>query len=97
MKNVIPAPDGRTCACFWPIALMALSLLTVLGSNLIDAWQARRTGERLHARNVELLGQATAVESRLQALLTDLVQLGQTDPAAALVVTKYGIRFESPR
>jgi hypothetical protein len=40
--------------------------------------------------------QSAQTETKLQAMLTDLIELGSEDPAAAVIVKRYGIKQNAP-
>jgi hypothetical protein len=88
-------PTECRCSCFLPFTLLALALLLVLGWNAREAYAVRTSGQQVLQRNVALLEQAAATEGKLRAMLTDLVELAKTDPAAQAIVAKYDIRFNA--
>jgi len=76
--------------------LLALSLLLVLGWNVLQAWRQHQIGIRLIEQQAGVMKQAEATERRLQALLTELVTLSKTDAQAKALVDKYQIRYNQP-
>jgi hypothetical protein len=91
-----PETNEPTFTPFWPLCLLALSLLIFLG------WQttlsARQYMATVRALDQQALveGQAAEAERRLQSLMLDLVLLAKTDADARLIATRYQIRYNPP-
>lgn len=78
---------------FWPLCLMALSLVVFLGWQVTTAAQQYIGLVRLADQQTFQTGQAMQVEKKLQAMMMDLLDLSKTDAEARSIVAKYGIKF----
>lgn len=78
---------------FWPLGLLALSMVLFLGWQVATAAQQYTALLRLADQQNVLAGQATQAESNLKALMMDLLKLSKTDADARSIVSKYGIKF----
>src|SRR4029077_10123306 len=76
---------------FLPLMLLALSLLTILGWELVIGNQARRNGENLHEQQTKMVEQSKKIQVGLEKLARDLIALSQTDTDAKAIVAKYNI------
>jgi hypothetical protein len=92
-----PSPQNRLrSSSFFPFALIAISLIAVLGWQLWTGNQARLNGQRLREQQVRLVEESKKMQHGLELLARDLVTLSQTDEDARALVTKYRISFASP-
>jgi len=78
---------------FWPLCLMAVSLAIFLGWQVTTAARQYIALLRLADQQTLLTGQAAEAESRLQAMMMDLLKVSKTDADARAIVNKYGIKF----
>ena len=78
---------------FWPLFLLALSLVLFLGWQVMGAMRQRSTLLRMQGQQEILAAQAAEAENRLQPLLMDLVNLARTDADAKAIVAKYRINI----
>ena len=86
-------------ATFTPFAPL---LLVLIGLLVLLTWNLR--GIVIQAANLETAKfqvwqatlQSAQTETKLQAMLTDLIELGSEDPAAAAIVKRYGIKQNAP-
>ena len=78
---------------FWPLFLMALSLAAFLGWQVLNAVRQYLDLVRLADQQTLLTGQAAQAETKLQAMMMDLLELSKTDAEAKTIVTKYNIKF----
>jgi len=78
---------------FWPLCLMAVSLATFLGWQVTISVQQYIGLVRLADQQTVLTQQAVQAESKLQAMMMDLLQLSKTDADARAIVGKYNIKF----
>jgi hypothetical protein len=78
---------------FWPLCLMAVSLAAFLGWQVMTAARQYIAALRLADQQTLLAGQAAQAESKLQAMMMDLLELAKTDADAQAIVGKYGIKF----
>ena len=73
-------------------------LLTLIGLLVLLTWNLR--GIVIQTSNLQTAKfqvwqatiQSAQTETKLQAMLTDLIELGSEDPAAAVIVKRYGIK-----
>jgi hypothetical protein len=80
---------------FWPLLLMACSLILILSWEIRVGIFARGNAEQLREQQVRVVDQAKRVQSSLEKLVHGLVDLAKTDDAAKRIVTKYGIKIGS--
>jgi hypothetical protein len=78
---------------FWPLCLMALSLAIFLGWQVSNAVRQYLSLMRLGDQQTLLTGQAQQTETKLQAMMMDLLELSKTDAEARTIVNKYKIKF----
>jgi|APCry1669188910_1035180.scaffolds.fasta_scaffold08753_3 hypothetical protein len=80
---------------FWPLGLMAISLVVFLGWQVVAAAQQYISLVRLSDQQAVLTSQATQAETKLQTMMMDLLKLSLSNPEAKAIVNKYGIKFNS--
>ena len=78
---------------FWPLCLMALSLAAFLGWQVMAAARQYIALVRLADQQTSMASQAVQAESKLQAMMMDLLEIAKTDADARAIVGKYGIKF----
>jgi len=78
---------------FWPICMIAVSMAVFLSWQVISGARQYINLLRLADQQNALSGQAVQAESKLQAMMMDLLNLSKTDTDARTVVTKYGIKY----
>lgn len=78
---------------FWPLCMLTLSLAVFLGWQVMAAARQHIAALRLADQQTFLTGQAAQAESKLQAMMMDLLELSKSDPDARAIVSKYGIKF----
>ena len=81
---------------FWPIALIAASLIIILGQNLLTVREQKSALKQLVDQQAPVLDQSRQVQARFQKMMMDLLQLAQSDAEAKTIVTKYGIAVTPP-
>ena len=91
-ENVAPCFSS-----FLPLCLLALSLIIILGWQMSMGIQQYMATIRLADQQAVMANQASQTESKLQAMMTDLLQLSKTDPEAKAIVTKYRIKLNSDK
>ncbi len=92
----VPPAYAPTYHGFWPVLLLGLSLLFILGWEIqinVYARQAAQQSLEQQARPVE---QAEKVQSGLEKLVRGLVDLARTDDEAKKLVDKFGIKLNNP-
>jgi hypothetical protein len=82
---------------FWPLCLMALSLMIVLGWQLIVGVQQYLGSLRMVDQQAVIANQAAQTESKLQSMMTDLLLLAKTDTEAQAIVAKYRITLNADK
>jgi hypothetical protein len=82
---------------FWPLCLMALSLVFILGWQLVAGIQQYRGSLQMVDQQAVLAKQAAQTESKLQSMMTDLLLLAKTDTEAQTIVTKYRIKMNADK
>ena len=81
---------------FWSIALIAISLICILGQNLLTVREQKATLTQMVEQQKPTLEQSRQVQIRFQKMMVDLLQLAQTDKEAQALVAKYGIAITPP-
>jgi len=81
---------------FLPIALVALSLICILGQNFLGMHDQQKALQQLKDQQTPTVEQSRQVQMRFQKMMMDLLQLAQTDNEAKQIVTKYGIAVQPP-
>ena len=82
---------------FWPLCLMSASLAVFLGWQVALSVKQYMASTRLATQQDLLEVQAAQTESKLQALVMDLLTLAKTDEDARVIVNKYGIKYNEPQ
>jgi hypothetical protein len=82
---------------FWPVLLPSLSLLLVLGAEVMAGFEQRAGLQRQSESLMKEIRQARETEKRLEALAGALVDLSATDPDAKTIVDKYKISRTAPK
>ena len=91
-----PSTD-KVYSPFWPLALLAISLIVVFGWNAYQASDQRSTLTRMLYQQEVLVVQGRQAEEKFKAMLDELVTLSRTDPEAAAIVKKYNIQINQPQ
>lgn len=89
--------SNTTFSPFWPLCLMALSLVIFLGWQVNAGLQQYRAALRMVDQQAVLANQAAQTESKLQAMMTDLLLLAKTDAEAQAIVVKYSIKMNTDK
>jgi len=102
MNNAQPTP--RSYGPFWPLLLVAASLIALLALQLVIAVQiaAQQSAGvvRLREQQAALVpqaAQAAQVEEKLKSMMIDLLHLAQTDDDAQRIVKTHGITYTPPQ
>ena len=90
-----PEENTNLFTPFWPLCLMALSLACFMGWQVTAAARQYIGLVRLADQQTLQTGQAAQAESKLQAMMMDLLELAKTDADARAIVSKYGIKFNA--
>ena len=94
IKKTETTPSAGPTA-FWPLALVALSLATILFWQLRIAYQVRDRETLLRDQQVKVVDQSRRVQGQLQKFAKDLIDVSKTDAEAKAIVDKYGISVNS--
>jgi hypothetical protein len=81
---------------FVPLLLIALSLILILTWELVTGSQARANGRQLREQQSKLVDQSKQIQTGLEKLARDLINVAGTDPDAKAIVTKYQINISNP-
>jgi hypothetical protein len=80
---------------FWPVFLIGLSLLLVFAWEIWVGVATRHAAQQLQEQQVRMVDQAKQVQSGLEKLVRELVELSKTDDAAKKLVTKFGVKVNN--
>lgn len=87
-------PTSTCCGNpFLPIVLIAVSLIVVLGQNLLSVREQKSTLNQVVEQQKPAIEQSRQVQVHFKKMMMDLLQLAQTDAEAKAIATKYGITF----
>src|SRR5436309_2557282 len=81
---------------FTPLVLIALSFIIILAWELYVGTQARTNGLQLRDQQSKLVDQSKQIQTGLEKIARDLVNVAATDPDAKALVTKYNINISNP-
>jgi hypothetical protein len=85
-------PEGAPVwSSFWPLSLLALTLLFLLSWQCATNWKQKAALQVQRVQREELVRQSRAVQSSLQKLMEDLLDLSRTDLEAKALVDKYKV------
>lgn len=85
-----------TFSAFPAIMLIAASVAILLAWNLYQISVARSNAIRISAQQEMQLAQAQQTEEKLRLMMTDLVELSESDNDALTIVKRYNITFNNP-
>jgi cell division protein FtsB len=90
--------QNSSCNSFWPISLLALSLICILVWQLVLGVQAKQNLQTQVAapQRKQALEQAKKVQTDLEKLVNDLLELAPSDKDAQTIVDKYQIKKNDP-
>jgi len=94
--NMSESPS-TTFTPFWPLCLMASSLVILLGWQLNVGVQQYIASQRMAEQQAVLANQAAQTESKLQSMMSDLLLLAKTDSEAQSIITKYNIKLNADK
>jgi hypothetical protein len=81
---------------FVGLTLVCLSVITVLGWDLIVARQLHSNGTQLREQQTKMVEQSRVAQTGLEKLARDLIDVSHTDDDAKAIVTKYNIAVANP-
>ncbi len=94
--NTVQETNSNQYTAFWPLCLLALSIGILLGWQVLLAGQQYISLQRMAEQQAVTTQQAAQAESKLQAIMMDLVELSQSNKEALAIVKKYGIKVTPP-
>jgi len=80
------------CPCFWPIALLAVSFLLLVGWQTYAGVQQRRLVKQQVQQRHEMEMQSQRVQADLQRLIASVSRMAKYDLEAKVLAEKYGIQ-----
>ena len=86
-------PVVKSYSPFLPVVLIALGVVILLSWNLMLAIKQHSNGLRINGQQELQLAQATNAAEKLQAMMTDLIDLAKTDTDAETIVKRYKIAY----
>ena len=90
-----PTAIDRRFNAFVPLVLVAVSVIVILGWELGVGSQARSNGRQLREQQTKLVEQAKQIQTGLEKIARDLVEVARTDDDAKAIVTKYNINISN--
>ena len=81
---------------FIPACLISVSLIIILTYELMVAGQTRANARQLREQQTKLVDQSKQVQSGLEKIARDLIEVSKTDDDAKAIVTKYNISVANP-
>lgn len=82
---------------FLPLCLISISMIIIFGWQMTVSVQQYIATIRIADQQVVMADQAAQAESKLQAMMTDLLQLSTTDSEAKSIVTKYRVKLNADK
>ena len=88
------SPDGTsfTTDAFIPLAILAVSLITLLGWQVSNASTNKTQLENAITRQEPAVNQSHQVQANVTKLLNDLLEAAQTDDGAKAIVAQFKIQ-----
>ena len=93
--NNQPAP--KSYSAFLPLVLIALGVILLFSWNLSIALNQQTAGVRISAQQDLQLAQAAQTEQKLKIMMTDLLELSQTDKEAEAIIKRYKIAINKDK
>src|SRR2546430_7246068 len=90
------SPASPRYNSFLPLVVLALSLIVILSWELIVASQLRRNGKELREQQTKMVEQSRNIQTGLEKLARDLIDVSKTDDDAKAIVAKYAIAVNNP-
>ena len=81
---------------FVPACLIAASLIIILVYELTVASQARSNAKQLRDQQTKVVEQSRQIQTGLEKIARDLIEVAKTDDDAKALVSKYAISVASP-
>ena len=94
MNDPIPVTTELKTSPFLPLALLAISLICVMVTNLQSTLDQQTVLKRQKDTQTPIVEQSRQVQARFQKMMMELLQLAQTDGEAKTVIAKYGIGIQ---
>ena len=81
---------------FIPLTLIGAAVIILMVWQLLLAWNTRSNLRTQFEQRKILVQQSEVVQGNVQSLISDLLNLAETDPQAKAIVTKYKIQRSAP-
>ena len=91
-----PSAGAPRRNAFIPLTLIAASLIVLVGWDLSVAAQAHANALQLREQQGKMVEQSKKVQTDLEKLARDLIEVGESDSDAKAIVTKYNISVTAP-
>jgi len=91
-----PTLFGIKTDAFFPLVLLAISFIVLLGWQVSVASSQKSMLENAITRQEPAVNQSQQVQAGVTKLVTDLLTAAQTDDTAKAIVTKYKIQQNAP-
>ncbi len=91
-----PLETARGTNGFMPLSLLAVSFIIILTWELIVAGRARSSARQLREQQGKMVEQSQKVQTGLEKLARDLIEVAGNDDNARAIVTKYQINVTNP-
>lgn len=89
-------PELRGANGFVPLTLLAVSFIIILSWELIVASHARSNARQLGEQQAKMVEQSKKVQTGLEKLARDLIEVSASDDDAKAIVKKYQINVTNP-
>ena len=91
-----PEPGELRLNVFWPVLLLGISLLLLLGWEIWVGAATRRSALQLQDQQLRVVEQSKQAQQNLEKLVRGLVQLAKSDEEAQRLVNKFQIKITPP-
>ncbi len=96
ISEIDPASGLTRYNSFLPLALTSASVIIILIWELVVAGQGRSNFNHLRDQQTPIVEQSKKIQTALEKLARDLIEISATDEDAKAIVTKYQINVAAP-